>query len=472
MKICSVKISSVNMFISRNEEINNIKNFLKDGNSLLLYGLKRIGKTTLIKEALNKLNRNYIYFECIKASEPVNIEAFKNLLKEITDYKDNGENTFLEIFKNLNKERNSLVIVIDEYSYLKEYYFASKKMDSNLEAIRIDSEFQVIIDQYLDRNKLILCGSSISTMKDLLSYNSPLYGRFSTIINLKPFNYLDVKMMFPSLSNNQIVEIYSLFGGSPYVLSKINPNKSLKENICELLLNEDGILRTHIEMNVLGEMGKDPDLNLILKVIKNGVKKYGDLEQKLSLQTSGLLDKKLKKLIDLDIVEKQYPIGFENNKRKTHYALKDNLLKFYYSYIYGNENLISLLGTERFFELKIVPSIEEFISRRFECMVRDYFSLLSKTQNDKTIVNIGSYFTNENEYDCVIKRDNNKYEVYEVKYTKKPIDLSTMHKEIVQIKQIPGLKISKIGFVSASGFTQKINEVEYIDLDKLFDINN
>ena len=105
MKISSVKISSLkgkvntDMFIGREKEINIIKGFLKKKGALMCYGLRRVGKTTLIKKVLNEEQCNYVYFECQKANEEVNVKLFVELLKEKLNFIDAQFDTFLSVFK-------------------------------------------------------------------------------------------------------------------------------------------------------------------------------------------------------------------------------------------------------------------------------------------------------------------------------------------------------------------------------------
>ncbi len=91
------------MFVGREHELNTIKNFLQNPGSLLIYGLRRIGKTTLIKKALNDYNHNYVYFECQKASEQTNVNLFIDILKEQLNFVDAKFDTFLQVFKELDK---------------------------------------------------------------------------------------------------------------------------------------------------------------------------------------------------------------------------------------------------------------------------------------------------------------------------------------------------------------------------------
>lgn len=456
------------MFVGRENEKKKVNEFIKNGESMLLYGLRRVGKTTLIKEVLNNTDKDYLYYECEKASEEANVSSFISLINEKYSETYGKYETFEQVFGQLEKHHPNIIIVIDEYSYIKEYYLASRKTNSNLKAMELDSEFQKIIDTLLVNNKLVLCGSSISIMSGLLEYGNPLHGRFDCVIDLAPFSYLEVKKMFPTLSNQDIVRLYAVFGGSPYVLSKYNPEESFEDNLFKQLLDNDGDVYRHINNNVLGELDKDPDLNLILNVIKNGAKKYGDIEQFTNQSSAGLLDKRLKKLLDLNIIEKKYPIGHEGDKRKIYYELKDNLLKFYYAYIYMEDNRISLLGSKRYYETYISKSINEFISRRFESVVKEYFSLMVKKGNYPSIIDIGTYFTSNNEYDCVYKKEDGTYVFYEVKYLKNPLSKGEMLHEIEQIKQIKGITISEVGFVCSGGFDTKLPNVQYLELSNLF----
>ena len=133
------------MFVGREEEIKTINNFLKNDKTLIVYGLRRVGKTTLIKKVLTDSGHPFVYFECQKANEKVNVDLFVDLLKESLGFVDAKFDTFLAVFKELDKLYKNHVFVIDEYSYLKQYYLESKKTDSKLKVDQLDSEIQNIM---------------------------------------------------------------------------------------------------------------------------------------------------------------------------------------------------------------------------------------------------------------------------------------------------------------------------------------
>ena len=86
----------------------------------------------------------------------------------------------------------------------------------------------------------------------------------------------------------------------------------------------------------------------------------------------------------------------------------------------------------------------------------------------ENIIDIGTFFTGNSEFDCVLQTKNKKYTIFEVKYLNHPMEKGEMYKEIEQIKQIKGLNIERIGFVCSSGFKDTIPNISYLELNDLF----
>ena len=147
------------MFYSRKNEINKLNNLFKNtGKSVLLYGKRRVGKTELIKQIAK--GYTLLYFECIKSTLEENVHLFvlecKKSGVDIPEYAN--FNSFIDIFNYLNSLKTNYLVAIDEYQYLKEL------SASNV----IDSIFQTIIDRNISNMNLIISGSAIRIMKDLL----------------------------------------------------------------------------------------------------------------------------------------------------------------------------------------------------------------------------------------------------------------------------------------------------------------
>ena len=200
------------MFVRRQEELEQIKNLLNNNNkkAIMLYGKRRVGKSTLILEAIKGCSYKIIYYECLLTTVQENIKNLESKIQETFNNKFLHFETLADIFDFLGKCNEKIVVILDEYSYLKslapKYY--------------VDSLFQSIIDQMNNNLSLILLGSYVGMMKELLEKENPLFGRFSLILNIKPFDYLDSSLFYKSCSVQQKIEFYSVFGGRNYSIQK------------------------------------------------------------------------------------------------------------------------------------------------------------------------------------------------------------------------------------------------------------
>ena len=355
--------------------------------------------------------------------------------------------SFTDLFRYLNSLEGTYNIVIDEYPYLK----AINKAET------VDSVFQSVIDNSLSNIHLFICGSHVGMMKDLLNENNALYGRFSSIIQLKELSYLDAAKFYPDLTVYDKVAFFSVFGGSPFINEFIDGHSSIKENIISTLLNPSHSVYNYVNHLLISDFNNSSGIERILLALGNGKKKYGEIEAQLLIEKNGSLSKQMKPLLNMEIVLKKYPINRPDDKKKVYYEINDNILRFYYAYIYKNKSALQVIGARAFYEEYIEPSLVTFISHRFEDICRDYFSILVQSGKIRGVRNIGTYYYDDSvkrkhgEFDVVLERKNG-FDFYEVKYYRSPMKLSEMKLEEKQIRETPGIKVSDIGFISINGF--------------------
>ena len=436
------------MFVGREKELDQIESLLnKKSGSMMIYGKRKVGKTTLITHAL-QTTANTAYYECIKDSLKANVNGLVDILVREAILPARIEfASFTDLFRYLNSLDGTYNIVIDEYPYLK----AINKAET------VDSVFQSVIDNSLNNIHLFICGSHVGMMKDLLQENNALYGRFSSIIQLKELSYLDAAKFYPELTVYDKVAFYSVFGGSPFINEFIDGHSSIKENIISTLLNPSHSIYNYVNHLLISDFNNSSGVERILLALGNGKKKYGEIEAQLLIEKNGLLSKQMKPLLNMEIVLKKYPINRPDDNKKVYYEINDNILRFYYAYIYKNKSTLQVIGARAFYEEYIEPSLVTFISHRFEDICRDYFSIMVQSGKIRGVRNIGTYYYNDSvkrkhgEFDVVLERKNG-FDFYEVKYYCSPTKLSEMKLEEKQIRETPGIKVSDIGFISINGF--------------------
>lgn len=451
------------MFIAREKELSILeKEFRSDKKTaVLVYGKRRIGKSVLILKASDSFDGVFINYLCTKTTINGNLDLLTDSICAALHLPEMHFNHFKDLFTFLSQQDKRFLIVLDEYQYLKE---AGGKGE-------VDSLMQDIIDHLSNNVKLVLCGSYITIMKELLNEENPLFGRFTTVMHLEELDYYDSSRFYPDISISDKISQYAIFGGSPYVITN-TCDKTIEDAVISLLLPETGILRIYIENVILKEIQKQYDVR-ILQVLGNGKERYSEIENALHMNSNGLLTKQLKQLMDMETIRKTYPVNKPDDKKKQFYEINDNLIRFYFTYIFGKQSIITNLGEETFYRLYIKPSVHEFISRRFESIVSQYIQRQIRSGNITDVYNIGTYWydnpdTHQNgEFDCVLQKKKG-YSFIECKFYKDPMSESECIKEEQQVLSVPNIQVESIGFACSSGFSFTSDKYHLITGEDLY----
>ena len=459
------------MFIGREKELGELVNEFsnwKRKTAVLVYGKRRVGKSTLINEASRSFDGYVINYLCVSSTYEGNMELLCKSVSDALSLPGISFESMFAMMEFLGQTGKKILLVIDEYPYLKQ----SKKKNE------VDSIMQAVIDKLPANVKLVLCGSYISVMKEVLEEENPLFGRFSLTQHIRDFDYYDAAKFYPELSEKDKVSFYAVFGGSPFVLENLDPDKSLRENIEKLILRENGIIRIYIENIILKEVQKTFD-SRILEALGNGKKRYSEIREWLKLTETGLLDKQLKILLDMETIIKTEPINRREDKKKQFYEITDNLVRFYYTYIFGKTGIMNRVGPEQFFTNRIQDTLIQYISRRFEGVALQYFRRMAFSGKQIDIEDYGSYWYDDpvlkknGDFDCVVKLKDDRYVFYECKFLDKEMTYEQCKQEEEQLRSVQGIEVSGIGFISISGFAfdtghERTNEYIFLDGSSLY----
>lgn len=404
-------------FIDRKREMSTLeKEYNRENSFVVLYGRRRTGKTTLIKEFIK--DKNAFYFFADKQNESLQINRFKNQLAE--HFKDeflkkieiNDWDTVFDYF--ISKiEDEKFVLVIDEFQYLC-------LMDKGFSSI-----FQRIYDEKIaDKNiMVILCGSLISMMySEVLSYDSPLYGRRTAQIKLQPISFEYYKEFFDNKSKRELIEFYSITGGIPKYILEFDRNKSPLWNIENNIFNKDNFLYSEPKFLLQEEINDLSRYFSILNSIALGNTKLSSICSHLGLNSSSMTSY-ITKLIDLDILEKEVPVteNIENGKKGL-YKIKDNYLKFWFSYVYPYQSYLEIENLSYPLE-KIKNEFNLWVSKIYEDLARE--TVLNNSEIPFPIKKLGRWWNNNEEIDIVGLGDN-EIIFGECKWSNKKVGLSVL----------------------------------------------
>lgn len=442
--------------------------FHSDGQMIsLIYGRRRIGKSELIKQVLKETDIKSVYYECKQTTEQNNVDSLAELIGEAFDFPkpafENMEVLLRFLFQKSEKE--PMILVLDEYPYLREN---SKGLDSVL---------QSVIDHYKDTSnmKLIVCGSYVDTMKALLERQNPLYGRIDLTLNLKPMDYYESALFYPEFSEEDKVRLFSVFGGIPYYNRLIDAKKTVRENIIELIASSGARLENEVAMYLNSEISKITNANEVLEALAKGFSRYKDILDQSNVSSGPALIDILDKLMRMDVVAKEAPINDENNRKKSGYFISDNLSLFYYKYIFRNMSRMNIMDPDVFYDKYIAEDFEtKYVPKSFERICKQYLIRKNrKGQMDEIFEKIGKYYYDDpvekrnGEFD-IVTLDDKGYIFYEAKFRKEPVTESVVQNEIRQVKQT-GLACYRYGFFSRAGFTcNQEKDCILIELSELY----
>ncbi len=453
-------------FFDRTNELEQLRQkyrTLGQGVLLAVYGRRRVGKTELVKQFMNDLPQKqkfYFYVDLSGKQEILNslATAVLNQLGETIKF-----GSFDHFFNYIEEKSNEkFLLVIDEFQRFLDLApeFITKLQD------RWDSKLRH------HQLMIIIVGSSIGMMQKITASKAgALYGR-ATKIKISPFRYVDFRLMFPHLSEEEKIVRYAVFGGTPYYLDKTKKITNTLQAISELVLKKGGELveepKNLLEYeNVLVHA----KYNSILHSIASGKEVLKEMQDftKISLTTMPAYLKRLDELLDL--VGKKDPIL--GKERLGRYAIRDNFFKFWYKFVFPNQTALNL-GNDKMVLKVIEDNLNSYVGIIFEDVVRELL-ILNLNKKIKGVEfnfeDIGSWWDrHSNEIDIVAYNHKEKKIILgEVKWTNKAVDIDVLETLQERAKLVHFNGRYQYVIVSKNGFTvqclSKMKELSVLHLD-------
>lgn len=326
---------------------------------LILYGRRRVGKTALLTEWIRRTGNRALYWVASPTSATAQLRSFSHA---VFNFENPGsvapddftystwEQAFMQAARLAKNER--VAVFIDEFTYLLEINPG------------IAGTLQNLWDHVFKETEIFLClsGSHLGMMKrEFFSYQAPLYGRASSQIYLRPFFFGATRSFFPKYSAIDRVALYSIFGGVPAYWERVDPARSISQNIKLHLLTTNNLLQSEPRL-LLQDFVSDPHNYIaILGAIANGAHATKDIARVSGLQNVHV-PKYLGVLMETGFVERRVPVTESGPSRAGRYHITDPYLRFYFRFLADRQDQLAL-GAQEIALAEINRHLIDFIGK-------------------------------------------------------------------------------------------------------------
>jgi AAA+ ATPase superfamily predicted ATPase len=385
------------LFVGRQNELALLNEELTtDKPSLaIVYGRRRIGKSTLIGEAIK--NRTHIFYQATRVTSSLNLESFKaevahglgpdDLLTGLGDWL-----AVLHYLARAAEQKPGLTVVLDEFPYL----------------VDADSALPSIVQKFWDSGaaragnlKLLLCGSMIAQMEELLAERNPLYGRKTLVLDLGPLSFREAAQFVRYSAEDKLLTC-GVFGGTPFYLELLRGSESLQSNIVRLLLTQTGVLVDEPIVLLQSELREVSRYASILAAIADGCTKHGEIIGRVKeINDSKALSPYLEKLERMRLIRIVRSMDAAPKERDRRYFIADPLMAFWHRFVRPNLSSVAQGFGRDVWRLQIAPHLDEFMGRAFEEICREHARRFSQESFAAPAQEIGTIWHADFDIDVV-----------------------------------------------------------------------
>jgi AAA+ ATPase superfamily predicted ATPase len=384
------------MFLGRTQELGRLREeFAAPRPSLLvIYGRRRVGKSTLLREATKDVP--HVLYQATRVTAALNLEALKAEIARVLGADDllNGLGDWLGVLTYLARRADAtpgLVVVLDEFPYLAD----------------ADPALPSIIQKFWDsgaphagRLNLVLCGSMIAHMEDLLAERNPLYGRKTLALDVGPLLLRDAAGFFPGYAAEDRLLAYAIFGGVPFYLQLCDPAVSLGENVIKLLLTNAGPLVDEPSVLLQSELRDIQRYASILAAIADGCTKLGEISGRVGdIGDSSRLSPYMERLDRMHLVRAVRSLDAEPKSRDRRYFIADPLVSFWHRFVRPNMSSVTQGFGATVWSHQIAPRLDEFMGRAFEGICREHARAHSQERLSAPAQQIGQVWGSDYDID-------------------------------------------------------------------------
>lgn len=346
-------------FVDRIGETARLRDALSREKSSLVvvYGRRRLGKSTLIKRVLSDRD---VYFIADRSEGQHQRTLLAKVIAQVfSDFDKLIYPDWESMFRAVNYRADKrFTLCLDEFPYLVE------------QSPELPSVLQKIVDEKQLKYNLVLCGSSQNMMYGLfLDSTAPLYGRADEIMRLAPIRLPYIQEAL-GLDATAAIEEYSVWGGVPRYWELRESRSSLDDAMWHNILSGNGALFEEPIKLFQDDVKDIVKTSTIMSYIGTGANRLSEIAGRCDEPATNL-SRPLKKLIDLGFLEKDIPFGIdEKNAKKSLYKIADPFMAFYYQFVVPNRSFIEL-NRRLPIDQALNTHFSEYVSMQWEKMCRD-----------------------------------------------------------------------------------------------------
>lgn len=377
-----------------------------------VYGRRRVGKSALILKFL--AGKPGLYFVGKQAPAGLQLREFLQVAARaleqplLAEVAVNSWQRAFELVEESWKGEQKFILALDEFQWMA------------TESPELASVLQELWDRRWQRSGrmfLILCGSYVGFMeREVLGGHSPLFGRRTGQIHLKPFGYREAREFHPRFSLPDAARTYFLCGGVPQYLQTFSQDRSLEQNVQEQVLTEFAPLFNEPDFLLREELREVHNYYALLTELATGSQPARELARRTGVPERSVAYY-LTQMVELGYVRRRYPLTDKAPvARSVRFRLDDPLLRFWFRFVFPNRSLIARLGPAKAFTQLVRPDLTAYFGGCFEALCREALPVLYEREGVAADFEVGEYWDKATQLDVVGVRQDNWTDLGECKW--------------------------------------------------------
>lgn len=428
---------------------------------IVVYGRRRVGKSTLLLRSLQGQEQPSVYYQASRLTSSDNLELLKLAIKNQLELLPTQQallsglvdwTALLALVQELAGQVGGLTLVLDEFPYLCEANPA------------LPSVVQAAWDRVRAANaplNLVLCGSLIAFMEELLAERNPLRGRQTAELNLQPLTYRETAQALPNYTLEEQLIAYGLWGGLPYYLSLLDAQAPLMENMLDTTLRSGAPLYDEPSLLLQAELNSPPRYASILHAIAEGCHDYGEIIGRVKdFKDRGQLAPYMGKLEKLRLIEVVRPIDATPKERNSRYFLADPFLMFWYRFVLPNRSALEAGHHQAVLMHAIQPYLSDYMGLVFERICREYLRFYGQELLGQPAKTVGQSWAADYDLDIVAELFGGEPVFGECKWWSEPVGFNVLEKleQNILRTSFGGKQAARLLLFSRKGFTAPLKQ--------------